>query len=225
MRRRPWLLFLLLAFLLLSAVGCSSAQTPAPEPSEKEGSEPAESAASAGGEETEEVELIQTFADPKTGLTLGVPDKWTAVPMVDAMITLISPQNGEEDFFLENAVVTADDQFEDLTMEAYLEALNLELRNRYPDTETLESGDITIADLPAHWMVDKFTGPKGEARVYRVVVIRENVAYVLHGTSPVWSFDRYRPVFEAIAKSATWVDPASLGPSESAAQPAESASP
>lgn len=208
MRRRYPLLALLLAFLLLiAAAGCSS--PPPTEPTEAEGPEASEPA-EAGGEEPEEVELTQSFVDRDTGLTFGVPELWTAVPTEDAVITLLSPQNGEEDFFLENVVVVADDQFEDLTMEAYLEALNFEVRNRYPDTETLESGDMTIAGLPAHWMVDRFTGPKGEARVYRVVIIREAVAYVLHGTSPVWSFDRYRPVFEAIAQSVTWVDPASL---------------
>ena len=132
--------------------------------------------------------LTLIYSHPGTGLTLGVPEGWEVYPLEDAVVAMISPVRGEEDFFRENIMVTADDQFPDLTLERYVEVLADEVKNRYPDTETLESGDITIADAEGRWMVDRFTGPKGEAWVYRVVLVREGTAYVLHGTAPVWTF-------------------------------------
>lgn len=216
MRRRPrlpaTLIAPLLAFVLIAAAGCGSpgAQAPSPdsdpagagtEPPSAEGTE----TDTGSGEQGPVLTLI--YSHPGTGLTLGVPEGWEVYPLEDAVVAMISPVRGEEDFFRENIMVTADDQFPDLTLERYVEVLADEVKNRYPDTETLESGDITIADAEGRWMVDRFTGPKGEARVYRVVLVREGTAYVLHGTAPVWTFDDYRPVFEAVARSATWIDP------------------
>jgi len=183
----------------------ASESVPAGEEAEAPPEAPSES--TTAGAESEEVQLTQTYTDPQTGLSFGVPDQWAAYPVEDAVVAMISPQNGEEDFFRENVLVTADEQFADRTLERYVEALNAEVRARYPDTETLESGDTTVAGLPARWLVDKFTGPKGETRVYRVVLVREQVAYVFHGTAPVWSFDKYRSVFEAMAQSIHWGEP------------------
>ncbi|MBP2019073.1 hypothetical protein J2Z79_002489 [Symbiobacterium terraclitae] len=204
MRRSVCLLWPLAALLLLLAAGCAAPGTEAPPAAgNRAGAGVAEppGEGDAGGQGPQ---LTLTYTDPETGLTLGVPEGWFAYPVEDAVVAMISPAKGEEDFFRENLLVTADDQFPDPTLETYVEALEDEVRRRYPDTETLESGDITVAGIEGRWLVDRFTGPKGEARVYRVVLVRDGVAYVLHGTAPVWTFDAYRPVFEAVAQSAAW---------------------
>ncbi len=153
--------------------------------------------------------LEQTFHDDQGRIELKVPEGWEAMGYEGALVALISPQNGEEDFFRENLLVTHDTEFENLTFPRYLKALEVEVRNRYPDTETLESGEIEIAGEMAHFLVESFTSLKGPAKVYRVVILRGSTAYVLHATAPVQSFDRYRPIFEAIAKSVTFPEPKS----------------
>lgn len=205
MRRSARHLWPLVALLLLAAAGCAAPQTQTPPASgDQPGADVTEPSSDGLGQEKDPL-LTLTYTHPETGLSLGVPEGWTAYPVEDAVVAMISPQNGEEDFFRENLLVTADDQFPDPTLEAYEEALAAEVRRRYPDTETLESGDITIAGIQGRWLVDRFTGPKGDARVYRVVLVRDGVAYVFHGTAPTWTFDTYRPLFEAVARSATWV--------------------
>lgn len=154
------------------------------------------------------VTLKQVYSDEKTGLTVQTPIYWEATMKDDALAVFLSPQNGVEDLYRENVVITADDQFENLTLAAYLKALADEIRNRYPDTETLESGEVEIDSIMGHWMVDSFTGSKGPAKVYRVVLVREGVAYVFHGTAPTQTFDElYRPIFEAMARSIHWPKP------------------
>ncbi|WP_374713285.1 hypothetical protein [Symbiobacterium terraclitae] len=204
MRRSVRLLWPLAALLLLVAAGCAAPEVQAPPASgDQTGAEVTEPPEDGAGD-AQGPQLTLTYTHPETGLTLGVPEGWTAYPVEDAVVAMISPAKGEEDFFRENLLVTADDQFPDPTLESYVEALADEVRRRYPDTETLESGDITIAGIEGRWLVDRFTGPKGEARVYRVVLVRDAVAYVFHGTAPTWTFDTYRPVFEAVVESATW---------------------
>lgn len=213
MRRRLRLLAPLLALLLIAVAGCGGPRSQAPSAgtdparADQAGAESEPPGSEDGESDDEEPLLTLIYSHPATGLTLGVPEGWAVYPLEDAVVAMISPQRGEEDFFRENILVTADDQFEDLTPDRYAEALAEEVRNRYPDTETLESGDITISGAEGRWLVDRFTGLKGEARVYRAVLVREEVAYVLHGTAPVWTFDDYRPVFEAVARSITWVEP------------------
>lgn len=193
----------LLVLLLLGAAGCRSGGTDAPPETDPEAGETAQ--------EEEEFELPQLYLDPATGLAVRLPEDWIAALMDDAVVALLSPLNGEEDFFQENVVITADDQFPDLTMPAYLEALEYNVRQIYGDTQTLESGELEIDSLPAHWQVDAFTSAKGPARVYRVVIIREQVAYVFHATALEYTFDRYRPLFEAIAASIHWPPPEAAG--------------
>ncbi|MFO7273375.1 MAG: hypothetical protein DIU55_000750 [Bacillota bacterium] len=210
MRRRLRLLLPLLVLAFFAAAGCGTGARPVPAAGGGEAGVTAEDAApgsEAGQDENPEIPLTLTYSHPDTGLTLTAPEGWTVYPLEEAVVALISPQRGEEDFFRENILVTADDQFPDPTLDRYVAALEAEVRNRYPDTETLESGDLTIAGVPGRWLVDRFTGEKGEARVYRVVLIRDGTAYVLHGTAPVWTFDSYRPIFEAVARSITWVEP------------------
>ncbi|MEW8977390.1 MAG: hypothetical protein AB2385_03210 [Symbiobacterium sp.] len=218
MRLRSSLLALLLTTLVLLAAGCDGprARTPAvenagpehvsdaPTPAVGGGSEPAE------GEDEDDVGsslLALTYVDPETGLSVGIPGDWAAYETEDAVVVMVSPQVGEDDIFLENVVVTADDHFPDPTLDVYVEAMEAEVRNRYPDTETLESGDIVVSGVPGRWMVDRFTAPKGEARVYRTVLVREGIAYVIHGTALAPTFDKYRPIFEAVVRSVTWVEP------------------
>ncbi|WP_374713058.1 hypothetical protein [Symbiobacterium terraclitae] len=204
MRRSVCLLWPLAALLLLLAAGCAAPGTDAPPAAGNRAGAGLAEPPGEGDAEGQGPQLTLTYTHPETGLTLGVPEGWFAYPVEDAVVAMISPAKGEEDFFRENLLVTADDQFPDPTLETYVEALEDEVRRRYPDTETLESGDITVAGIEGRWLVDRFTGPKGEARVYRVVLVRDGVAYVLHGTAPVWTFDAYRPVFEAVAQSAAW---------------------
>jgi len=213
MRRRLRLLAPLLAsvlaLLLLALAGCGAP----PGPASSTGGDPAgaENEPPSPKEEEEPSEhdslLTLIYSHPPTGLTVGVPEGWELYPLEDAVAAMISPERGEEDFFRENVLITADDQFPDVTLDTYTEALAEEVRSRYSDTETLESGDITISGVEGRWMVDRFTGEKGEARVYRVVLVRGSTAYVLHGTAPVWTFEDYRPIFEAVARSITWVEP------------------
>lgn len=142
------------------------------------------------------------FEDPATGIALQVPKGWNATPgLNESIVAMISPLNGEEDLFQENAILFVDKQFKDPTMKSYLEALAAEVRKRYPDTKTLEEGDMPVNGVDAHWLVDSFSGPKGPMKVYRLVLVHKETAYVLHGTSPAQTFDRYRPNFEAIGKS------------------------
>jgi len=189
---------LLLALLLLGAAGCHPRETP-PETGQEAGE---------AGADEKEFELTQLFRDPVTGLSVRVPEDWLAFQVEGAVVALLSPLSGDEDFFQENILITADDQFPDMTMPAYLEALEYDVKQRYPDTRTLESGELEIDSLPAHWHVDAFTGPKGPAMVYRVVIIREQVGYVFHATALEYTFDKYRPLFEAIAGTISW-EPAS----------------
>lgn len=205
-RLRTRLAALLTGLLLLTAAGCSSqsgkSQADAPQTESEQ-----ESKGDGNTHETEpsaSVKLPLSYSDPKTGIALSLPDGWTANAQDGAVVALISPQNGNEDFFRENVLITADDQFQNLTMDAYLKAMDHEVRQRYADTKTEESGEIEIDGLKGHWQVDAFTGTKGLSRVYRVVLIRETVAYVFHATAPAYTFDRYRPVFEAIARSIHW---------------------
>ncbi|MFZ5813845.1 MAG: hypothetical protein ACOY93_00900 [Bacillota bacterium] len=206
-----WLLLPLLAALL---AGCGT-------PAAKKGTEPPAQTGEQGGAKTGEAPapssdpqaekkgpvLKQLYTDEKTGLSVRTPILWEAGEKEGTVVVLISPQNGVEDLFRENIVITADDQFKDLTLAAYLKALGEEIRKRYPDTQTLESGEVEIDGILSHWMVDAYTGPKGPARVYRVVVIREQVAYVFHATAPEQTFELYRPTFEAIARSIAWPKP------------------
>lgn len=151
--------------------------------------------------------LPQSYVDEKTGLTVKTPYGWTAAPYEGALVALISPSAGEDDIFLENVLITHDDQFKNLSMAAYLRALAYDVRQRYPDTETVESGEIEIDGIMGHWMIDTFTGSKGPSKVYRVVLIQEPAAYVFHGTALAATFDRYKPIFEAIATSMAWPEP------------------
>lgn len=212
LRRKDRLLMLLPLLLVTLLVGCSKpAGSPAPGGESSSDKKPAASKAGAGPSDSATspaVQFPQRYEDDKTGLTIGVPEGWVATPYQEALVALISPQNGEEDFFLENLLITADDQFKDLTLASYLKALAAEVRKRYPDTQTLESGEVEVAGIAGHWMVDSFTGSKGATQVYRVVLVNGPVAYVLHGTAPVQSFERYRPIFEAMAQSVTWESPA-----------------
>ena len=212
MRRSVRILWPLVALLLLTAAGCGLSETKTPSAAGDQTGARVTDPQQGGAAEEQEPRLTLTYTHPETGLTLGVPEGWTAHPVEDAVVAMISPQNGEEDFFRENILVTADDEFPDPTLDAYVEALAAEVRRRYSDTETLEAGDITLDGIQGRWMIDRFTGPKGDARVYRVVLVREGTAYVLHGTAPVWTFDDYRPVFEAVAQSITWVEPRAVEP-------------
>lgn len=211
--------WIVLPLLLALLAGCTSAPKEAEKPASQE---PKAGETRAGQSETDpkggetaakqEPEkkapsLSQGYQDPRTGLVVKSPYGWEAAPYEEAVVALLSPSAGEEDIFRENVLITYDDQFKDLTMASYLKALAYDVRQRYPDTETVESGEVEIAGLMGHWMVDTFTGAKGPSKVYRVVVIREPGAYVLHGTAPVATFDRYGPIFEAIAKSMAWPKP------------------
>ena len=213
MRRRLRLLAPLLAILLLTAAGCGEPEAQGPaaggDQTDVQSEPPAEGE---GQQDGQQIPLTLVYSHPDTGLTLGVPEGWVVYPLEDAVVALISPERGEEDFFRENILVTADGQFPDPALDVYVEALEQEVRHRYPDTETLESGEATVGGVPARWIVDRFTGEKGETRVYRVVLVRDGIAYVLHGTAPVWTFDDYRPVFEAVAQSITWVEPRVVEP-------------
>lgn len=203
-RTRRWFL-LPLALLLLA--GCSSAPAKKAEaPSEKT---PASQADSSTGKESEKKgpSLSLTYTNEQTGLNLKTPSGWEAQPVEGALVALISPQNGVEDLFRENILITRDDKFPAPTMASYLQALSQEVRKRYADTETAESGEIEIDGIMAHWMVDTFTGPKGPSKVYRVVLLKDSVPYVFHATALAPTFDLYRPTFEAIAKSISWPKP------------------
>lgn len=205
---RRLLAALLLVFLLPAAAGCGPQEAPM---------ETAREAGESGPEE-EEYELTQLFQDPVTGLTVRVPEDWLAFRVEGAVVALLSPLSGDEDFYQENVLITADDQFPEMDMPAYLEALDYDVKQRYPDTQTLESGEIEIGSIPAHWQVDAFTGPKGPARVYRVVIIRDQVAYVFHATALEYTFEKYRPLFEAIAATMEWQAPGAAGDAQPPAE-------
>lgn len=204
--------WLLLPLLLALLVGCGGGSTP------KTGTDPAKSDAPASDTtepegvktqpEQKGVTLKQHFTDEQTGLSIQAPLYWETSWKEGALVVLVSALNGPEDLYRENVVIIADDQFKDLTLVSYLKALATEVRERYPDTETLESGEIEVDGIIGHWLVDSFTLPRtGPAKVYRVVLVKESVAYVFHGTSPNLTFDLYRPSFEAMAKSMTWSKP------------------
>lgn len=204
LRKRTLRWFLLpLAISLLA--GCSSA-------GKNKDAAPSESAPKGAQSTSKESEkkgpdLPLNYTDQQTGLTLKTPSGWEAAPYEGAVIALISPQNGVEDLFRENILITRDDKFPSPNMLSYLQALAQEVRKRYPDTETVESGEVEIDGMMAHWMIDSFTGPKGAAKVYRVVFLKDSVPYVLHATALAPTFDLYRPAFEGIAKSIAWPKP------------------
>jgi len=216
-RAKWWVL--LLAVVLVAGCSRPAAKAPASEekaeaasgeavsadpPKQEAGS--GEQAAAASGTAAAP-ELDQTFDDPQGRMSLKAPAGWLAYGYEGAVVALVSPQNGVDDFFLENVLVTADAQFEDLTFPRYMKALEAEVRKRYPDTQQVETGEIEVDGQTAHFLVESFTSDKGPAKVYRVVIIRETTAYVLHATAPVQTFDRYRPIFEAMARSITFPKP------------------
>lgn len=216
-----WLVLPLLLALLAGCSGDASRDGAAPGSAQSESGEAARDTKGAPGQggtaigqdpqkqETGQKAptLAQGYQDPKTGLVVKTPYGWEAAPYEGAVVALLSPPAGAEDIFRENVLITYDDQFKNLNLAAYLKALAHDVRQRYPDTQTVESGEIEIAGIMGHWMIDTFTGAKGPSKVYRVVLIREGAAYVFHGTAPVATFDRYRPIFEAIARSITWPKP------------------
>lgn len=198
--------WLVLPLMLLLLAGCNSKPAPGETATESK-ARPKQEAAAPKESEQKAPTLSQGYQDPKTGLVVKSPHGWQAAPYEGAVVALLSPAANEDDIFQENVLITHDDQFKNLNMAAYLKALAYDVRQRYPDTQTLESGEIEIAGTMAHWLVDSFTGPKGPTKVYRVVVIKAPSAYVLHGTAPAATFDRYRPTFEAIAASMAWPKP------------------
>lgn len=204
--RTVWWIVLPLLLALLAGCGGKAAENGGESPTGEANTGPR---AVEPGETKEKkpAALPQSYADERTGLTLKTPYGWTAAPYEGALVALISPSAGEEDIFLENVLITYDDQFKNLNMAAYLKALAYDVRQRYPDTNTEESGEIEIDGIMGHWMIDTFTGPKGPSKVYRVVLIKEPAAYVFHGTAPAGTFDRYKPIFEAIAASIAWPEP------------------
>ncbi|WP_343691601.1 hypothetical protein [Chitinophaga sp.] len=132
---------------------------------------------------------------------LDTPEGWTTdrktVQGIDYYY-IIAPNTGEVPGTNINMV---SESMQGITLKEYITKSMSTLKRLLPTSEIIANGDIEVNGIQGVWYnyTMEMQGVKADLMAY--VLPKDGIAYVITGTCPPGKKGKYRPIFDAVAKS------------------------
>lgn len=145
-------------------------------------------------------------------LQLTLPSAWERVPEAGTILTVRTPPEGPTDEFLENIRILS---YPVPSRASLDELLELQRQDGLQAFHEIGKGEVVGAPSRTVWLAlksktpatptDKLTGELTDALTkIDFMTLREDRLYVLHCMTATQDYEKFRPLFESIAKSVTY---------------------
>jgi hypothetical protein len=151
--------------------------------------------------------LFLTYENPIFGIRIQYPFDWEKLEFIrrdSSGIAVIfrSPPENASDTKLENLLIQVGNlPFQNISLEALINASVDNLRNSLVDFELVESTATTISYNPAHKIVYTDTVGQDELKTMQVLSIKEDKVYLITYTAEASRYDRYLPTIQKMIDS------------------------
>jgi len=158
-------------------------------------------------------EAFKTYENPKFGLTVSYPPTWNVselrkdpvAPSNNSLVAIFSsPPQGENDKFGENAIINIQGPNSDIaSLEQYKENSLKEFENMSDTVEIVESGESSLAGLPAEQLIYTSSAMEGinQKKMQVFTVVNNNTAYVVTFAAEESQYDKSVQDFEKMLNS------------------------
>jgi hypothetical protein len=135
---------------------------------------------------------------------IDVPPGWQALRDLGMMrVAVVSPQEGATDSFQENVNVVLDGLPPGMTWEAYEQRSLAQMQQGMADFATVESGEVEVGAHSATRSIYEHTLNGRRLRVLNYTIREGDRVYVITGSAPADTFERYASTFDDVARSFT----------------------
>jgi hypothetical protein len=138
-----------------------------------------------------------TYDDLIAGFGVKYPPDWERAQHIDKSITFIAPKESNSDAFPAGLGIIFKEVASNVSL-SYISQTQLNtLKNLYPDTNILESSDITFAGHPAHKIIFTATDNTTHLRKAMQIWFKDDTnAYLITYKADVEKFPQYLPTIE-----------------------------
>jgi len=135
-------------------------------------------------------------------LSLRVPEGWEAREgHQGAIVALISPREHDDDPFPENVNLTAEVIAREVDLDTYVDRAIEDLEASLTGFELIDRSESQIAGRRARVIEYRVEWDEASYHLLAFLVLDQDRALVLTATATADRFDRWRPLFDVIARS------------------------
>lgn len=144
----------------------------------------------------------QEFVSEDYGFVIEFPGSWMVTTEIPGtVVAALSPQEGPEDTFMENVVITAEKLPPDMTLSEYLDAVISVLSKTMAGFEVVKTGEARSDYCEFLWVTYHVALGKPDLVQNIHLTIRDGIGFAIIGSATPDSFEAYAPEFEAAVAS------------------------
>jgi len=144
----------------------------------------------------------RVFESKDYGFAISYPPNWEAREgALGTCVIIISPMEGMQDNFRENANVTLETLAKPMSAQEYMDACVSLMEKNFPGFVELSRGAEGWAGKVVPYLICRHSFPRAGAKAMLYFYVSGSRAYVLTCTATESTFDRFQPYFKQIAAS------------------------
>jgi len=134
--------------------------------------------------------------------SVTIPENWTKhTEKNGAKLVINAPKDDANDSFREYGYIVKHKVDTQNGLDCYSVSLMNKFRKKYQNVQILDEGELTINGVDSKWAVVSFADKNGKEKAIVFAFFKNNVGYAGIFRAEEAKFDKYRPIYEKIAKS------------------------